>query len=53
MCINEKDINRVLQAFNTYNKKFQFTHEIEVNKQLSLLDVLLIREHYQIITDWY
>lgn len=44
----------VLETFNNFNPKIQFTAEYENNNSLPFLDVLLIRTDSQkIITNWY
>lgn len=47
-------IQDITTKFNTYHKKLQFTYELEVNNQLSFLD-LLIKRHIdgKLIFDWY
>lgn len=53
-CIPKDQIDIVLNTFNKFHPKLQFTIEVETNQQLPFLDVLLIRNsHNHIITDWY
>lgn len=54
LCIPQEQIHDVLQAFNSYHPKLQFTAEVEENQQLPFLDVLVIRHENQTFsTDWY
>ena len=53
MCINKKPIDLVLENFNTYNKKLQFSYELEQDKKINFLDITLIRYNNTIITDWF
>lgn len=46
-------VDGVLRLLNSYHPQIQFTVEIEDNCQLPFLDLLLIREHNSIVTDWY
>ena len=36
-------IDHVLMILNTFQKNVKFTYELEINKKISILDVLLIR----------
>ena len=53
MCINKKHINTVINTFNSYYNKLQFTYELEQDKKINFLDILLIRHNNKILTDWY
>lgn len=46
-------VNEIKYIFNKYNTHIQFTIEEEVNGQISLLEVLCIRQVRSIITDWF
>ena len=46
-------INNILEILNSYHPNIQFTYEIETNKQLPFLDVLLKRENSKIKTNIY
>ena len=37
-------IDHVLMILNTFQKNVKFTYELEINKKISILDVLLIRK---------
>lgn len=44
----------LLNIFNSFNNKIQFTMEVEENLSIPFLDLLLIRdEHGKIKTNWY
>lgn len=43
----------ILNAFNAFHHKLQFTIESENNKQINFLDLTLIRENNRIFTKWY
>ena len=38
-------IDHALKILNTFHKKIKFTSELEINKKISSLDVLLIRKN--------
>ena len=44
---------QILNAFNSFHQKLQFTIEIENNKQINFLDVTLITKNNKIYTKWY
>lgn len=47
-------INDTVQEFNNFHPRIQFTHEMETNKQIPFLDILVIRsDDGSIITNWY
>lgn len=46
-------IDNVIKVFNSYDPNLQFTMEIENNKQIPFLDLLLINDNNKIITNWY
>lgn len=45
--------NVILDTFNRFHEKLQFTIEVEKEQSLPFLDVLVIRENDGIITNWY
>ena len=51
--IPKSGFNEMLDTFNSYNSRLQFTHEIETKNSISFLDILLIKENQKIITNWY
>ena len=54
LAVHQDTVPQVLNAFNNYHPKLQFTCEEEKNKQLPYLDILLIRKTDQTIhTQWY
>ena len=51
--LTKKHIDLVLETFNTYNNKLQFTYELEQDKKINFLDMTIIRYNNTIITDWF
>lgn len=43
----------MLEVFNSYNNRLQFTHELEINQGLSFLDLYIIRHNGKLRTNWY
>lgn len=52
-CISRDRIDEMINIFNSYDERLQFTYEMEKNGSLSFLDVLLVRQGNSILTDWY
>ena len=48
-----ENIPDILNVFNGYHKRLQFTSEIELNRSLGFLDLLLRVEDNKIIIDWH
>ena len=46
-------IYHVLMILNTFHKSIKFTYELEINKKISFLDVLLIRKNDTLETTIY
>ena len=46
-------IDHVLMILNTFHKNIKFTYELEINKKISFLDVLLIRKNETLETTIY
>ena len=46
-------IDHVLMILNTFHKNIKFTYELEINKKISFLDVLLIRKNDTLETTIY
>ncbi|XP_043478403.1 uncharacterized protein LOC122508871 [Leptopilina heterotoma] len=53
LAVRREHVDLVIDTFNSYNQKLQFTMEIEKNNSINFLDLTLIRENNHIITDWY
>lgn len=55
LAVPNNNINDILQAFNNFHKKIQFTLEIESNNKINFLDLTLIKniETKKIETMWY
>ena len=51
--VNKTDTEIILETFNTYHNKLQFTIEKEINNKIPFLDMQIIRQDNTIITDWY
>jgi hypothetical protein len=48
------EVNTVLESFNSFNQHLQFTMELEVERELPFLDLLIRREENgSISTKWY
>ena len=43
----------MLDAFNSYDDRLKFTHEVEENGCISFLDLKIIRDKEKTITNWY
>ena len=52
-CIPEDKVQEMLDVFNSYHPRIQFTHELETNRALNFLELSLIRHGNQLITNWY
>ena len=53
-CIPIDKLDEILQIFNSYDNRLQFTHEIEIENKISFLDILLIKnDDGYIETNWY
>ena len=46
-------IDHVLMILNAFHKNIKFTYELEINKKISFLDVLLIRKNETLETTIY
>ncbi|XP_015121828.1 uncharacterized protein LOC107044460 [Diachasma alloeum] len=46
-------VDLVLEVFNSYETSLQFTHELEEENKIAFLDLLLVHEGNNIITNWY
>lgn len=49
----KEHINIVIDTFNSYNQKLQFTVEKEQENSINFLDLKLIKDNNKIITNWY
>ena len=49
----KKKISIYLTVFNEFDCNLKFTYEIENNNKINFLDVSLVKENGNIITDWY
>ena len=52
-CLRLEDLQILLDTFNSFHARLQFTHEIEKDSCLSFLDTIVIRSNNRIITNWY
>ena len=43
----------MLEVFNSYNNRLQFTHELEINQGLNFLDLHISRHNGKLRTNWY
>ena len=51
--IPEDEIDHMLNVFNSYNNRLQFTHELGINQGLSFFDLHISKDNGKIITNWY
>lgn len=52
-CIPKERIQEMVDIFNSYDERLQFTFESQNNNTISFLDVLIINDNNKLITDWY
>lgn len=52
LCARLEDVEIVLEVFNSFHQRLQFTMEMEVDMKLKFLDVILRREGNVITTEW-
>ncbi|XP_043469746.1 uncharacterized protein LOC122503318 [Leptopilina heterotoma] len=53
LAIKKEHVDLVIDTFNSYNRKLQFTVEKEKENSINFLDLKLIRDNNKIITNWY
>lgn len=54
LCVPLSKLQMVIDTFNSFHPKLQFTHEIEQDKKINFLDIEVIRgRDGSIITNWY
>ncbi|XP_011883565.1 PREDICTED: uncharacterized protein LOC105570735 [Vollenhovia emeryi] len=46
-------VNDILNVFNSYHQRLQFTYETEINSSINFLDTSVIRASEHLITDWF
>ena len=51
--VPKNKVDSILQVFNSYDNRLQFTHEVENENSISFLDLLIIQKEGRIITNWY
>ena len=52
-CIPIDKIEHILDTFNSYHSRLQFTHELETDNSINFLDVKLIRHNNKLSYNWY
>lgn len=52
-CVPTDKIQLVIDTFNAYHPRLNFTHEIESDGKIPFLDLLVIRKGNNLIYDWY
>ena len=52
-CIPKNKIMVMLNNFNSYHPKLQFTHEVEQENTINFLDIQLIKDENKILHNWY
>ena len=54
LCIPLDEFQKVVDTFNDYHPRIQFTHEMERNNRISILDLEIIkRDNGKIVSNWY
>ncbi|XP_043479904.1 uncharacterized protein LOC122509736 [Leptopilina heterotoma] len=53
LAVKKEHVNLVVDTFNSYNQKLQFTVEKEKEYSIKFLDLNLVRDNNKIITNWY
>lgn len=53
LCAREEEVETVLNEFNGFHERLQFTLEMEVEGKIKFLDVVLRREDNTITTEWF
>lgn len=53
ICLPEHLIPYTFYRFNSFHERIKFTKEIEINEQISFLDILLKRDNGHIKINWY
>ncbi|XP_046748860.1 uncharacterized protein LOC124412787 [Diprion similis] len=51
--VSSNKVGSILDVFNSFHPRLQFTSEVEWNHQISFLDVLVINCNQSIKTDWF
>ena len=52
-CIKLDNLQTLLDTFNGFHSRLQFTYEIEKDSCLSFLDTIVYRSNNKLITNWY
>ena len=54
LCVPLDKLQIVIDTFNEYHPKIQFTHEMERNNRISFLDLVIIKlDNGKIVSNWY
>ena len=54
LCVHLDKLQTVIDTFNDYHPRIQFTDEMERNNKISLLDLEIIRlDNGKIVSNWY
>ena len=53
LCVQKKQIDLIINTFNSYHQNLQFTHELQKNNLINFLDMTLISSDNHIITNWF
>ena len=51
--IPKKHIETMVNIFKKFHEKIDFTYELQVKNQISFLDILVINDKGNLITNWY
>lgn len=53
ICAHKDEIQSILDLFNAYHPKIQFTLELEVNGKINFLDLTITHKEGKVYTSWY
>lgn len=53
LCARKEEVEAILNVFNGFHQRLQFTVELEVEGKLKFLDMILRREDNTITTEWF
>lgn len=53
LCVPKDSVEVLLETFNSYHPRLQFTVETSMNNKINFLDVTVINNVGNVLTDWY
>lgn len=51
--VNKNQVNIISETLNAYHPRIRFTNEIEKDKKICFLNLMIHREENELITNWY